>query len=157
MWKNRNIQILADRINRNVRLKIFQFFWCGRWMSLCGRNVAFSVREGRNLIESERMDKKSRCFAFELKTLEKGKKNGMPVAIRTRDLLLRRQTLYPAELRAHTCINLNIVSFNHFAMLIEGKNEKKWILLHFCLGFFWIFADSRGILQQNLFRVKWEF
>ena len=62
-------------------------------MSLCGRNVAFPVREGVKLIESEGMDKKSRCFAFELKTSEKGKKNGMPVAIRTRDLLLRRQTL----------------------------------------------------------------
>ena len=66
-------------------------------MSLCGRNVAFSVREGRNLIESERMDKKSRCFAFELKTPDFGKKNGMPVAIRTRDLLLRRQTLLLLE------------------------------------------------------------
>ena len=85
-------------------------------MSLCGRNVAFPVREGMNLIESERMDKKSRCFAFELKTPEKGKKNGMPVAIRTRDLLLRRQTLYPAELRAHTAINLNIARFEFFAI-----------------------------------------
>ena len=49
----------------------------------------------------------------------------MPVAIRTRDLLLRRQTLYPAELRAHTCMRLNIVSFNYFAIFFEGKNEKK--------------------------------
>ena len=29
-------------------------------------------------------------------------KNGTPGAIRTRDLLLRRQTLYPTELRVHT-------------------------------------------------------
>ena len=84
------------------------FFDVADGMNLCGRNVAFSVREGMNLIESERMDKKSRCFAFELKTPEKGKKNGMPVAIRTRDLLLRRQTLYPTELRAHTAIKFNI-------------------------------------------------
>ena len=70
-------------------------------MSLCGRNVAFPVWKGMNLTESERMVKKSRWIEFELKTPEKGKKNGMPVAIRTRDLLLRRQTLYPAELRAH--------------------------------------------------------
>ena len=46
----------------------------------------------------------------------KAKKNGMPVAIRTRDLLLRRQTLYPAELRAHTAINLNIARFEFFAI-----------------------------------------
>ena len=39
----------------------------------------------------------------------------MPVAIRTRDLLLRRQTLYPAELRAHTCISFNIAWFEFFA------------------------------------------
>ena len=43
-------------------------------MNLCGRNVAFPVREGMNLIESERMDKKSRWIEFELKTPEKGKK-----------------------------------------------------------------------------------
>lgn len=30
---------------------------------------------------------------------KKGKKNGTPDEIRTHDLLLRRQTLYPAELR----------------------------------------------------------
>ena len=29
-------------------------------------------------------------------------KNGAPGGIRTHDLLLRRQTLYPAELRVHT-------------------------------------------------------
>ena len=29
------------------------------------------------------------------------KPNGVPDAIRTHDLLLRRQTLYPAELRGH--------------------------------------------------------
>ena len=33
--------------------------------------------------------------------IEKGKKNGTPGGIRTHDLLLRRQTLYPAELRVH--------------------------------------------------------
>ena len=90
----------------------------------CAKSKSKKI-DSMNLIESGRMVKKSRCCEFELKTPEKGKKNGMPVAIRTRDLLLRRQTLYPAELRAHTCMNLNIVSFNHFAMLIEGKNEKK--------------------------------
>ena len=94
-------------------------------MSLCGRNVAFPVREGRNLIESEGMDKKSRCFAFELKTPEKGKKNGMPVAIRTRDLLLRRQTLYPAELRAHTHIPFNIALICAFAIITAGNFAKK--------------------------------
>ena len=94
-------------------------------MNLCGRNVAFVVWKGMNLIESGRMAKKSRRVEFELKTPEKGKKNGMPVAIRTRDLLLRRQTLYPAELRAHTCMRFNIVSFNYFAIFFEEKNEKK--------------------------------
>ena len=34
--------------------------------------------------------------------LKKDKKNGTPAAIRTQDPLLRRQMLYPAELRAHS-------------------------------------------------------
>ncbi len=33
--------------------------------------------------------------------VENAKKNGTPGEIRTHDLLLRRQTLYPAELRVH--------------------------------------------------------
>ena len=66
----------------------------------CAKSKSKKI-DSMNLIESERMAKNSRCCEFELKTPEKGKKNGMPVAIRTRDLLLRRQTLYPAELRAH--------------------------------------------------------
>ena len=48
----------------------------------------------------------------------------MPVAIRTRDLLLRRQTLYPAELRAHTAINFNIARFIFFAILYPEKFAK---------------------------------
>ncbi len=34
--------------------------------------------------------------------IKKDKKNGTPAAIRTQDPLLRRQMLYPAELRAHS-------------------------------------------------------
>ena len=115
-------------------------------MSLCGRNVAFPVREGMNLIESERMDKKSRCFAFELKTPEKGKKNGMPVAIRTRDLLLRRQTLYPAELRAHTYTPLNITSICAFAILKARIFRKKIIFLFFLIVFLLVLSVKDGIL-----------
>ena len=37
----------------------------------------------------------------EAKWLIRGNLNGTPEWIRTTDLLLRRQTLYPAELRAH--------------------------------------------------------
>ena len=33
---------------------------------------------------------------------------GAPEMIRTSDLLLRRQALYPAELRAHTCLSVTL-------------------------------------------------
>ena len=79
---NRNILLLANRINRNVYFKKVSFFLYGRIkLRLCGRNVAFSVWEGMNLIEAERMAKKSRCREFELKTPVKGKKNGTPIGI----------------------------------------------------------------------------
>ena len=37
--------------------------------------------------------------------------SGTPEWIRTTDLLLRRQTLYPAELRAHNCTTSIVVTF----------------------------------------------
>ena len=37
-------------------------------------------------------------------------KNGTPEWIRTTDLLLRRQTLYPAELRAHTDSSISVAN-----------------------------------------------
>ena len=43
-------------------------------MSLCGRNVAFPVWEGMNLIESERMDKKTDALLLNSKHRKKAKK-----------------------------------------------------------------------------------
>ena len=63
----------------------------------------FLSEKGRNLIESEGMAKKRGDLSFELKFPEKDKKIGTPDEIRTHDLLLRRQTLYPAELRVQPC------------------------------------------------------
>jgi hypothetical protein len=37
-----------------------------------------------------------------VRPIRKSLKNGAPGEIRTPDLLLRRQSLYPSELRAHT-------------------------------------------------------
>ena len=55
-----------------------------------------------------RMKRSLAGFMFFLPFREKGKKNGTPGAIRTRDLLLRRQSLYPTELRVpmRQCLNI---------------------------------------------------
>jgi len=50
----------VDRINWNMQLKNFLIFLgVADGMILCGRNVAFSVWEGRILIESETMAKRN--------------------------------------------------------------------------------------------------
>ena len=73
--KESEYSYFGDRMNRNVRLKIFQFFFdVTDGMNLCGRNVAFPVREGMNLTESQRIGKKIRISDFELKTPENRQK-----------------------------------------------------------------------------------
>ena len=80
--KESEYSYFGDRMNRNVRLKIFQFFFdVTDGMNLCGRNVAFPVREGMNLIESQRIGKKIRISDFELKYPCKRQKNGTPIGI----------------------------------------------------------------------------
>ena len=67
--KKRNIQILSNRMNRNVWLKIFHFFDVADGMILCGRNVAFPVWKRMIPIETGRMGKKKRIWDFNLKSL----------------------------------------------------------------------------------------
>ena len=61
----------------------------------------FQWREWRFLIIGEAFLTHKKIFYLlnVCKSLNLSKKNGTPGGIRTHDLLLRRQTLYPAELR----------------------------------------------------------
>ena len=140
---NRNILLLANRINRNVYFKKVSFFLYGRIkLRLCDRNVAFSVWEGMNLIESERMQKK-RCCEFELITPVKDKKNGTPIGIWTPSLLVRSQTLYPIELWVHTYVRSLVVT-------TAFKIHHNLIFSSFFTifqQFFWEICDNRQLFS----------
>src|SRR5262249_37166535 len=56
--------------------------------------------------DSEKHSGKSFVAKLALFHLECDLQTGAPAAIRTRDPLLRRQMLYPTELRAHSNINM---------------------------------------------------
>ena len=55
-------------------------------------------------------------------TKNQGKKNGAPDRIRTYDLLLRRQSLYPAELRVH--ISLQSFTISRRSIFSTGQVQK---------------------------------
>ena len=52
--------------------------------------------------------------------------SGAPGEIRTPDLLLRRQPLYPAELRAHGCIQFTCQE-ERAAILAVNKGARLWL------------------------------
>lgn len=57
--------------------------------------------------------------------------NGVPDAIRTHDLLFRRQTLYPAELRGHLWLNIaggsicQVLTCKYPRIIFQKKREDK--------------------------------
>ena len=60
-------------------------------------------------------NKENPCIAYDTRVLL-----GEPGGIRTHDLLIRSQTLYPAELRAHRLIDIVKNSF----VIIAGDRKK---------------------------------
>ena len=110
----------CDRMNRNVRLKNFSiFFDVADGMNLCGRNVAFSVREGMNLIESGRMAKKSRCVEFELKTPEKGKKMVHPAGFEPTTFYSGGRRSIQLSYGCNRCLFHNITLFGFICKLLS--------------------------------------
>ena len=80
-------------------------------------------------------------MSFSLNYPEKRQKNGTPGGIRTHDLLLRRQTLYPAELRVHTYC----VTFNIYPLMENFKYTATFFSFHHCQEAF------QGVYLQKLY------